>query len=212
MPTKLGLISDPHATPAPVAEALSIFRDRGVAQILCAGDIAGYGDELEQTIDLLNKHDCLAIAGNHDYWHLEKNTNPKPTLADLYLKDLPPVLEIDIEDKSLYVVHASPPMDITQGIKLLDQFGEQLSEEHTYWSQQLSDFSYDILVVGHTHQVFAEWLGDTLVINPGSTKFNHTCAILTIPELEVEWFSLSGLQPQASWNWGKAVRESLNKS
>ncbi|HEC11905.1 MAG TPA: metallophosphoesterase, partial [Acidiferrobacteraceae bacterium] len=42
MPTKIGIISDLHATPAPVAEALSIFDQQGVDEVLCAGDIAGY--------------------------------------------------------------------------------------------------------------------------------------------------------------------------
>ncbi len=49
----IGLISDVHASPEPVAEALAIFSRAGVDQVLCAGDIAGYMDQLEQTITLL---------------------------------------------------------------------------------------------------------------------------------------------------------------
>jgi len=48
MSVKIGLISDMHATPGPLKEALSIFREEGVDRILCAGDVAGYGTELDQ--------------------------------------------------------------------------------------------------------------------------------------------------------------------
>ena len=44
--------------------------------------------------------------------------------------------------------------------------------------------------------------GDLLVVNPGSTLFNHTCAILSLPEMAVEVFSLSGKEPLLVWNWG----------
>ena len=59
----------------------------------------------------------------------------------------------------------------------------------------------DVLIVGHTHQVFSEQLGDVLVINPGSTTFNHTCAILTLPEMKVDIFPLSNKEPILCWNW-----------
>jgi Icc-related predicted phosphoesterase len=58
-----------------------------------------------------------------------------------------------------------------------------------------------VLIVGHTHQVFAEQLGRTLVINPGSTKFNHTCAILRLPELALEIRPLANQTPVLSWHW-----------
>jgi predicted phosphodiesterase len=59
-----------------------------------------------------------------------------------------------------------------------------------------------VLIVGHTHQVFAEQLGKTLVINPGSTRFNHCCAMLSLPNITIKWFSLSGQKITYTWNWG----------
>lgn len=53
MTVKIGLISDVHATAAPVREALAILQREGVETILCPGDIAGYGTELELTVELL---------------------------------------------------------------------------------------------------------------------------------------------------------------
>ena len=55
--------------------------------------------------------------------------------------------------------------------------------------------------MGHTHQVFAEQLGHVFVINPGSTQFNHSCMILTLPEKRVEYFALQGKEILRSWNF-----------
>ena len=88
------------------------------------------------------------------------------------------------------------------GIRLLDIEGHVIDLECDYWAERLQDFEHDVLLVGHTHQVFRQQIGDTLVMNPGSTRFNHSCAILMLPELEFEVIGLSGRQPVVSWNWG----------
>ena len=89
-----------------------------------------------------------------------------------------------------------------EGIRLLDEHAVLSLEQVDYWSRYLRDFDTDVLVVGHTHQVFAERLGQILVINPGSTLFNHTCAILTLPDMEVQILPLGENLPVLSWNWG----------
>ena len=78
------------------------------------------------------------------------------------------------------------------------QTGERVGRVREIWETG----AHDVLVVGHTHQLFTERLGGTLVINPGSTQFNHSCAILSLPDLEVRIFSLSNQAPLKSWNWG----------
>ena len=90
-----------------------------------------------------------------------------------------------------------------EGIKLLDENAALLEDQKKYWVDYLRDFPFDVLIVGHTHQVFAEQLGRVLVINPGSTLFNHTCMTLTLPEMDVRIFSLSGKEPVMAWNWGQ---------
>jgi putative phosphoesterase len=196
------LISDPHATAAPVAEALSLFRAAGVDRVFCAGDIAGYGNQLEETLDLIIAADCCSISGNHELWYLEDSADKPETRTHTYFSKLPSVLELVIEGKKLYMVHASPPRSYMEGIKLLNERGELLPDRKQGWSERLQGFEYDVLVVGHTHQVFAERLADTLVINPGSTKFNHSCAILELPGLEFQVLPLSDKQVVKTWNWG----------
>ncbi len=67
----IGLISDVHATPGPVEEALSIFEQAGVEQVFCAGDVAGYRDQLKQTVALLVESGCQTVLGNHDLLYLD---------------------------------------------------------------------------------------------------------------------------------------------
>lgn len=200
MTLKVGLISDVHATLAPVQEALAIFRREGVDTVLCAGDIAGYGDELESTVALLITSGVRSILGNHDLWHLDQTRLTGP--VECYLSSLPLFIELNIAGKTLYMVHASPPTSFLSGIKLLDEQGRMIPAQKTAWSEGLDTFPFDCLLVGHTHQVFVERLGHPLVINPGSTRFNHSCAILQLPEMRVQVYPLSGKTPLLAWNWG----------
>lgn len=203
MSAKIGLISDTHSTTAPLKEAISIFEREKVNTIICAGDIAGYGeDQLEETIDLLQEYNCLMISGNHD--HCDATSIPGSSSDKIirFFDSLPTHLELTIEDKLIYVVHASPPDAQHGGIKLLDPEGRVFTDRKEHWENELRYFDFDILIVGHTHQVFCETLGNILVINPGSTTFNHNCSILHLPEMVVQNFALSGKTPIKVWNWG----------
>lgn len=201
MSMKVGIMSDVHADAVFTEAAFDVFRQQQVDSILCAGDIAGYGDQLEQTVALLQQHPCDVIQGNHDVWYGPDKDDYQQSIAD-YLHALPLYMQYELEGKKLYMVHASPPDAYMGGIKLLDEDAQLISEEVEHWSQQLADFDYHVLIIGHTHQVFAEYLGDTLVINPGSTKFNYCCAILTLPEMKVEFIPLAGRDISRVWNWG----------
>lgn len=201
----IGLISDVHATPAPVAEAMSIFAQAGVDQVFCAGDIAGYRDQLDETVALLIESDCQTVMGNHDLGYLEERVNGADKGAAEFLKQLPSSIDASIAGKRVYMVHAHPPDDCRGGIKLLDKQGEVQPERIALWTEHLRTFDRDVLIVGHTHQVFAERIGTTLVVNPGSSAFNHSCAILRLPEMTVEVFPLSGKAVVKNWVWSDHV-------
>ncbi|MCL7488678.1 MAG: metallophosphoesterase family protein [Desulfobulbaceae bacterium] len=202
MTAKIGLISDIHACATPLAEALAIFDRENVSFLLCAGDIAGYGSELGESVKLLKDSNCFSILGNHDAWYLDKTGEKEESPVVEYLAGLPRVWESVVQGVRVYAVHASPPASIDAGIRLLDEHGRIIESEKKRWEGRLGQYPFDILVVGHTHQVFAEQMGNRLIINPGSTKFNHTCAILSLPEREFRLIPLSGKKPVMSWHWG----------
>jgi len=203
--TRIGLISDVHASPVALAEALHIFAEQRVDDIICAGDIAGYYDTLLPTVQLLIGSGCKAIIGNHDQTWLEKNRGEDDTedhkeIRD-YLQKLPQTLELVVEGKRLFVVHANPPSEQHGGIKLRDRYGNLVAERQDNWTKSLVDFDHDVLIVGHTHQVYAEQLGRVLVINPGSVPFNHSCMILSLPDLSVETYALGDREIAHCWNF-----------
>jgi len=201
MTTRIGLVSDVHSSPEPLGQALEIFNNEHVDTIICAGDIAGYYDTLAPTIELLAQSNCRAIVGNHDQSYLEKAAQDGDSSIRVYLKNLPQILDLEIEQKRIFVVHANPPSEQHGGIKLLDRQGEVIQDRKDKWTVALEKLERDVLIVGHTHQVYAEQLGEVLVVNPGSTVFNHSCMILSLPDLSVQTFTLGNQQIIKCWNF-----------
>ena len=207
MTFRIGLISDVHSSPAPLAQALEIFRREAVDDIICAGDIAGYYDTLAPTVDLLVESGCKAVVGNHDQSYLAGADEDTDRSIRDSLQGLPQTLELELERRRIYVVHASPPNEQQgSGIRLLDQQGNVRPERAVEWRENLADFAPDVLVVGHTHQVFAERIGNVFVVNPGSSVFNHSCMILSLPDLSVRLFPLEGREIVRCWNFGMLYR------
>lgn len=206
--SKIGLISDVHASPLPLSHALQIFEREQVSEIICAGDIAGYFDHLEETIDLLQSYHCKTVTGNHDQQYLATMKGDSHSPYVRYLNNLPLTLELNIDNIKLYVVHANPPTSLHGGIKLLDQRGELIPQQKERWQKKLAGADYEVLIVGHSHQVYAEYLGDVLVINPGSTEFNHSCMVLSLPDLTVQVFALENKSIVKCWNFGMLFSQS----
>src|SRR5579863_8158562 len=63
---RYGIISDVHANLEALEAVLSELDGLGVDQLVCLGDIVGYGPSPNECCDLLQARDCMAIAGNHD--------------------------------------------------------------------------------------------------------------------------------------------------
>lgn len=207
MSTRIGIVSDVHASPAPLRQALEIFATQGVSDIICAGDIAGYFEQTGSCIELLKQYHCKSIIGNHDQSYLQDNPDLAGSTEFDYLQSLPETIELELEGMRILVVHAEPPSEQHGGIKLLDQQGELIEDRLLIWQEKLGGLDCDVLVVGHTHQVFAQQLGDILVVNPGSSQFNHSCMVLTLPVLQVQIFALEGKSIINSWNFSRLFNQ-----
>ncbi len=67
MTTKLALIADVHANLEALDTVLADIRRRAPdTQLVCAGDIVGYGPDPEACIERLQAHDAVCVMGNHD--------------------------------------------------------------------------------------------------------------------------------------------------
>jgi len=190
MATKLGLISDVHATVAPLRRAFDVFEAAGVTTVICAGDVTGYNEELRGVVDLLMGKGRWVVRGDHDARALRHPWPHEKELVEPFFSRLTDFVELIVEGLRAYVVHGSPPDSRIQEIDLLTVKGEVNPEKKAYWDERLEAFDHDVLIVGHIHRPFAEPLADTLVVNPGSTCFNNACATLTLPDREVKFFHL----------------------
>jgi predicted phosphodiesterase len=146
-----GIIADIHANLEALEAVLASLS--GVDQIVCAGDIVGYGPSPKECIALMRERNIACTAGNHDKAAIKElstqwfNSNARLAIewteAQLnesdraYLKELP--LRLELED--LEIVHGS----------LRDPL-----EEYIY-SREEADASIKLMqkplcFVGHTHQ------------------------------------------------------------
>lgn len=202
MTTTIGLISDVHSSPLPLRQALEIFEREQVDEIICAGDIAGYYDTVAPTVELLAQSNCHAVLGNHDVDFLASPPEAETQSVRDYLQQLPASLELEIEGTKILVVHANPPAEQAGGIRLLDPQGKVIESRRQDWAEKLDEVDCDVLIVGHTHQVYALQLGKLFVVNPGSSAFNHSCMILSLPDLGIREFALGNREIIKCWNFG----------
>jgi predicted phosphodiesterase len=61
-----GVLGDIHGNREALAAVLAFCNRRGVARVLCVGDIVGYNADADACATLLRAHGALAVSGNHD--------------------------------------------------------------------------------------------------------------------------------------------------
>ena len=64
---KLAVISDIHSNTTALKAVLADIATRNVEQIICLGDVIGYGPEPAAALDLVMKAASVTLMGNHDY-------------------------------------------------------------------------------------------------------------------------------------------------
>jgi predicted phosphodiesterase len=72
---RTAIISDIHGNLEALTSVLGDIDQRSVDQIICLGDILGYGPDPKQCVDLVAKRCEWSLLGNHDYGALYEPTN-----------------------------------------------------------------------------------------------------------------------------------------
>ena len=152
---KIGIIADIHGNKESLTEVLKELKD--VEQIICLGDIVGYGADPIYCIDKMRELGCLCLKGNHEggltgeldlYFFNEYAKNAllwtKKQLDEKnfhYLSELPKKISIaqDIMP-DVMGVHGSPREPLWEYILDL-----QTAEEI------FNGFNFKIYFVGHSH-------------------------------------------------------------
>lgn len=63
---KVAIMSDVHANPMALERVLADAEQCGVEQVVCAGDVVGYGPDPAGTIRILREREIPTVMGNHD--------------------------------------------------------------------------------------------------------------------------------------------------
>lgn len=67
---RFGIISDIHANLEALQTALGVLEKEGVEQIICLGDVVGYGASPKECLDIMCKNNIPTIRGNHERYVL----------------------------------------------------------------------------------------------------------------------------------------------
>jgi len=176
---RIAIISDIHSNLEALTTTFEVIQSEGVDEILCLGDIVGYGANPNECIELVQKRCSMNLLGNHDLaavdlsaaefftsnarsaaeWTSEQLTEEHKE----FLRKLPYTAERD----ELLFVHSSPfePEEWHYIVSALDARGV------------FRHFTQQLCFVGHSHVpgVYAESgvkqnvvRGERFVINVGS--------------------------------------------
>jgi putative phosphoesterase len=194
---RLGLIADVHADPRALERALRHLDTLGVAHILCAGDVVGYGGQPDAAVTLLRDRSVLCIRGNHDRWALERRQvlGARGWKAAVFedatwefLEALPPSDQRTWDGRIVAVHHGSPGND-TEYVSPYKTFPASVEQ---FWDEQADR----VLILGHTHVPMIVRDPRGTIVNPGSivgvpgipTSYSH--ATLDLDDLSVRVFDV----------------------
>lgn len=165
---KLGLISDVHGDLGALEAAWSHLAALGADQVICAGDIVGYGRHPDQVAAFLAERKVPCVRGNHDRWALAGPAGtpdefgggiPGPAARE-FLSTLKPDLVLVLDSRFAVIVHGSPYSDM--------QYVTPRTYPPATLRYHLQILRADLLVVGHTHIPMWYRCEEGLVVNPGS--------------------------------------------
>ena len=194
---RLGLIADVHADPRALERALRGLDAHGVEQILCAGDLVGYGDQPDAAVALVRDRGIACVRGNHDRWALERRQvigrrgwKPAVFRDDTweFLQALPASDRQAWAGRVVAVYHGSPAGDLeyVTPYKPLPDSVEQ------FWTRD----GAEVLILGHTHIAMVNRGPRGTIINPGSVlgvfgvQTSYSFAIVESDALAVRIFDI----------------------
>jgi putative phosphoesterase len=175
---KVGVISDVHANYPALASILSASNNDRIEKWLVLGDLVGYYYWASECIEALQRLNIECIGGNHDRMVVlaYRDRSKLEILRELYgsghkvaveqlnrvqidwLDSLPDTSNICISGHRIHLCHGSP-WDPIEYI-----YPDAPNETWKRFGQA----NFDVVLYGHSHYANVRFVGDTLVLNPGS--------------------------------------------
>lgn len=74
---KTAIISDIHGNLEALNTVLEIIKNEGISNIICLGDVIGYGPNPIECVDILLRNKCIILKGNHESMFLSETAENK---------------------------------------------------------------------------------------------------------------------------------------
>ena len=177
--TRIAIISDVHCHHENLKRFLRKEKDN-IDIILSAGDIVGYRYQIDETIELFEKHKIQSIKGNHDKYALKEI---KPTIHKRSLQESIDMTAKYLSHEALEYLRCLPDtLDIEiDGIRVILNHGSfESSEEYLFKEDILGTIEKQrkkgllkeaFYFFGHTHLPYWIYCKGIVVANPGSIGF-----------------------------------------
>ncbi len=181
-PTRIAVFGDVHGNSAATAATLAAIDAAGPDEVVCLGDLVGYGAAPNETIDLVRERAIPTIIGNYDdgvgfdrddcgcaYKDAAERERGQASLMwtrgvvtperKAFLRGLLPEVRLEIDGVRLRLVHGSPR-----------RMNEYLFEDRDERSLEriARGAACDVLVFGHTHKPWTRDIGGVRFVNAGS--------------------------------------------
>jgi putative phosphoesterase len=174
---KIAIIADIHANLEALNAVLENIKRSGIKNIICAGDIVGYGANPNECCDVIRAGKIPTVLGNHDKNALDlKDINRFNNHAQAalrwtnkiltndnrkFLSKLDKKIKVEVGERTIVVVHGS----------LNDPLFEYVlpSTSDALLDEMINKAKAHALVMGHTHIPFIKRFDNNmLIINPGA--------------------------------------------
>jgi predicted phosphodiesterase len=163
----IGLISDIHGNAVALRAVLAELDAIGADEILCLGDVAGYGPQINECCELLIERGIPTLMGNHDFYLAFDEPCPRSRSANFCL---------DYQRSVVTPAHkawlGSNPsqLDTYPGVRFVHGGWRDPMDEYLYKlsASYFGELEGDLFVSGHTHVQGLWRLGEKTYCNPGS--------------------------------------------
>jgi putative phosphoesterase len=172
----IGVIGDIHGNLEALEAVLEELEEKKVDDVVCLGDIVGYGASPNECCEIVKKMNLHCVMGDHDYaaatgkllnWfdpvaqEALKWTNKKLDKKNkIFLSVLPRKLTLELQGVKLGLVHGSPWDELFEYV--------QPTVKDSTLKKFLEEMECQALALGHTHIPFAKSVDARLVFNPGA--------------------------------------------
>ena len=182
MSRRAAVITDVHGNLPALEASLERIKELGIDDVLCGGDLVGYGPHPNEVCRLVAERAIPTIYGNYDYaigrdledcgcayvsahdrelgqrsvaWTLE-HTDAR---SKEFMRGLPFDLRFQLGQRRVRLVHGSP--------RKVNEYLFEDKPARTF-ERIAAGADCDVLVFGHTHQPWIATYGEVLFVNCGS--------------------------------------------